>query len=73
MPDARGGLDDHPFTWQARRDGSIEIQWRGQAAGTVSGFAAAKLQRHLEVGDAAAQQKALAKATGNFKRGNERS
>ncbi|MEM6985396.1 MAG: hypothetical protein AAF499_02555 [Pseudomonadota bacterium] len=73
MPDARGGLADHPFTWQTRRDGSIAIQWRGQAARTVSGFAAAKLQRQLDAGDTAAQQQALAKATGKFKRGNERS
>jgi len=72
MSESRGGLDDNPFSWQTLRDGSIAIQWRGQAAGTLRGAAAEKLQRQLDRGDANAQQLALAKATGNFKRGNER-
>ena len=72
MSESRGGLDDNPFSWQTLRDGSIAITWRGQSAGTLRGAAAAKLQRQLDRGDANAQQLALAKATGNFKRGNER-
>ena len=48
------------------------VFWRGRRVFTATGSAAERLLARLEGIDADAQQMVLAKATGNFKRGNER-
>ena len=71
--DQRGVLlKERPFTYRSRRDGSVEILWKGRRATTLSGKIA---ERFLEVApseDEQGQQLLMAKATGNFKRGNQR-
>ena len=72
-PDQRGILlKERPFSYRPRRDGTVEILWKGRHASTLAGKIA---ERFLEVApteDEQGQQLLMAKATGNFKRGNER-
>ena len=60
------------FGWQATKDGRVRISWRGRVVTTLAGDAAARFVRQAEGADEDAVQALLARATGNFKRGNER-
>jgi hypothetical protein len=60
------------FGWQATKDGRVRITWRGRVVTTLAGAAAARFVRQAEGADEEAVQGLLARATGNFKRGNER-
>jgi hypothetical protein len=72
-PDQRGLLlKERPFSYRARRDGTVEILWKGRRATSLAGKVA---ERFLEVApteDEQGLQLLMAKATGKFKRGNER-
>jgi hypothetical protein len=65
------GLDNDPFTWQVTKDGRVLIARDGRRVAIVSGVAADRLRPRLESSPERAQQ-ALARATGNYRRGNER-
>lgn len=66
------GLDDDPFDWRVTKNGQLLVSRGGRVVTTIRGSAVAKLQGRLEqVGDDEAQH-LLARATGNYKRGNER-
>ncbi len=67
--DAEG--PDLGFTYRVRKSGEIEIRHRGCVAATLRGRAAADFLAEAETDFAAAQQ-AMARITGNYKRGNER-
>lgn len=56
------------FTYE-RRGGEVAIFHHGRRAASLRGAAAAKFLRKLESGD---PQQLMARATGNYKRGNER-
>jgi hypothetical protein len=60
------------FGWQATKDGRVRISWQGRVVTTLAGDAAARFVRQAEGADEDAVQALLARATGNFKRGNER-
>ena len=68
------GIDgDLGFTYRARRDGGVEVLHHGRLAATLR---AAKAQAFLaEIASAAHEdaQQLMARVTGNYKRGNERS
>lgn len=66
------GLDDDPFQWQLTADGKVLVSRGGRLVVTVSAARAARLRRVLEGGDEGAIQQALARVTGNYRRGNER-
>ena len=68
----RGGLDDHPFTLRESTDGRIHISWRGRRAATLKGAQAASFRKRIDGLDEPQRQLAMAKITGNFKRGDER-
>ena len=71
--DQRGVLlKERPFTYRSRRDGSVEILWKGRRATTLSGKIAERFLELAPTEDEEGQQLLVAKATGNFKRGNER-
>lgn len=70
--EADGALEGLGFDWRATRDGTVFVTWRGRTVRTFAGDEAARLLRRLEGADPGATQLALAKATRNFKRGNER-
>jgi len=54
------------------KDGRVRIFWQGRCVMTLGGERAAALRGELEGADFEAQQYALQRVTGNFKRGNER-
>lgn len=60
------------FGWQATKDGRVRITWQGKVVTTLAGAAAARFVRQAEGADEETVQGLLARATGNFKRGNER-
>jgi hypothetical protein len=72
-PDRRGVLlKEQPFTFRQRREGTVAIFWRRVPATVLTGKLA---ENFLAVSsDCTGQelQLLMAKATGNFKRGNEK-
>lgn len=65
------GLEDDPFTWQVTKDGRVLVSRGGRQIAIVAGAEADRLRPRLERSPDAAQQ-ALARVTGNYRRGNER-
>ena len=70
QPDDAEG-PDLGFTYRVRKSGEIEIRHRGCLATVLRGRAAVDFLAEAETGFAAAQG-AMARLTGNYKRGNER-
>ena len=60
------------FAWTRRKNGDVVITHHGRPASTVRGAAADKLIAALAGAAEQTGQHALARATGNYKRGNER-
>ena len=65
-------LEDDPFGWRAVSGGQILVSRGRRVVTTVRGRAAAALLARLEQADEATVQQLLARATGNYRRGNER-
>ena len=65
-------LNPDTFTYAVTKDGRIRISHQGRVVTTVAGQAADRLRARLEEASEEAAQQLLARATGNFKRGNER-
>lgn len=65
-------LQDDPFDYQATKSGQVRIFRSGQLVTVIAGAQAAKLLPKLERAGGDTQQQLLARATGNYKRGNER-
>lgn len=68
----RGGLEDLPFSLREGKDRQVLIFWRGQQVMILSGARAASFMSRLHGVDEEGRQLAMAKITGNFKRGNEK-
>ena len=60
-----------PFAYRPTKDGRVLISWRGRVVATLAAKRAARFLADVAVADDAAAQLLMAKATGNFKRGNE--
>jgi hypothetical protein len=65
-----GGLQDEPFSFRAQKDGTVRIAFHGTVVTTLAGKEAARFLARVDA-DPGAAQLLMAKATGNFKRGNE--
>ncbi len=63
---------DLGFTHVVRAGGEVEIRRSGRVAATLRGEAARRFLARVAATDAAGAQQAMARATGNYKRGNER-
>lgn len=72
--DKKGRLAEDPFTYQLAKNGSLLISHEGKMVVAVKGKDAERLSAKLTsaAGDSQQVQLLLAKATGNFKRGNEK-
>jgi len=70
--DKRQRLTEEPFDYQVTKDQKVLIYWRGKQIKILSGSEAEKFLAAIEGLDEVGIQLALAKVTGNFKRGNER-
>jgi hypothetical protein len=60
------------FTWSARKDGEIAISRDGRVVTVVRGSSAQRLAVRLVDATPDEIQHRLARATGNYRRGNER-
>lgn len=65
-------LADQPFSYQETKDGRLQLFSRGKLATTMKGKQATSLLLRLQSADSAQAQVLMAKATGQFKFGNER-
>jgi hypothetical protein len=65
------GLDDDPFGYRVTKDGRILVSRGGRLVVTVAGAKAERLIGMLGVSPVQ-DQELLARATGNYRRGNER-
>jgi len=73
MPaDAGDDTVDLGFTFVAKKDGSVVVHHRGKLATTLRGQAAAEFVDEVSGADLQSQQQLMARLTGNYKRGNER-
>lgn len=63
---------DLGFTWRARKSGDVEVLHHGRPAATLRGTKAAEFLADVEGGDEDAAQQLMARLTGNYRRGNER-
>ena len=73
--DKKGRLEEEPFAYQLMKNDMVQIRYEGKQVMTLKGKEAERLSAKLTAaeGDSKKVQLLLAKATGNFKRGNEKS
>jgi tRNA (guanine37-N1)-methyltransferase len=64
--------EEPPFSFQATKNGKVLISWNGRLVTTLADKDAQKFLARIEDADGEDAQLIMAKATGNFKRGNER-
>ena len=65
-------LSSQPFSYATRADGTVVIRYHTAPVTLLRGKAAARFMTRISTADPAAGQLLMARATGNFKRGNER-
>ncbi len=73
LMERKNPLDDEPFSYRETKDGRVFIAFRGRVVTTLAGAAARKFVSRVTGADSRQSQLAMAKATGHFKRGTERS
>lgn len=66
------GVVDDPFDWRVTKDGQVLVSRGGRVVTTVRGRSAERLAERLERAGEEEAQQLLARATGNYRRGNER-
>ncbi|GAA1775826.1 hypothetical protein [Agromyces lapidis] len=70
--DERGRLVTDPFDYRIAKDGAVIVSRGGRVVTTVGGRDAARLAASLQQAGDEQVQHLLARATGNYRRGNER-
>jgi hypothetical protein len=65
-------FDAEPFDWRVTADSKVLVSRGGRQVVVVAGAHGAKLAAQLETADGEQAQQLLARATGNYKRGNEK-
>jgi hypothetical protein len=66
-------LDETQFTFKSTKDGKLFVYWHGKHVRTYAGNEAEDILAEIEgSGSERDVQYALARVTGNFKRGNEK-
>jgi len=69
--DKRGLLEEEVFTYKITKDRKVFVSWRGKQVVTLAGRKAEDFISDISNADGAEAQLLMAKATGNFKHGNE--
>ena len=72
MSELPPGLADDPFEAHVTKSGQVRISRGGRVVVVVAGRDGAKLAAQLETADEVRTQHLLARATGNYRQGNER-
>jgi hypothetical protein len=70
--DERNRLIDDPFEYRVTKQGGVLVSRGGRVVMTVGGAAAVRLIAALQRADDSQAQHLLARASGNYRRGNER-
>lgn len=70
--DKRGKLEDEVFSYKINKDKKVFIYWYGKPVKTLNGNKAEDFIAEIEGVEGKKAQLIMAKATGNFKRGNEK-
>ncbi|WP_127793065.1 hypothetical protein [Agromyces sp. LHK192] len=70
--DERGRLEADPFDYRVTGAGAVIVSRGGRPVMTVGGRDAARLVAALQQADDGRTQHLLARASGNYRRGNER-
>lgn len=65
-------LEDAPFDYRKYKNGNVSISWKNKEVMILKDGNAKKFLADIEGADEFERQLAMAKITGNFKRGNER-
>lgn len=65
-------FEERPFSFRSTRDGRVFIAWGGREVKCLRGREAERFLAAVKGAALEAQQLAMARVTGNFKRGNER-
>ncbi len=68
----RARLNADPFSYRLTKDGRVRVDRGGRTVATVAGSKATRLAHRLAGAPPDAVQELLARATGNYRRGNER-
>ena len=63
---------DLGFTWQRMKNGEVRVLHHGKLASTLRGRDAEEFLAEADGADDAAMQQLMARLTGNYKHGNER-
>jgi len=65
-------FEAEPFTWRVTADARVLVGRGGKQVVVVAGARGARLAAQLATADDEQAQQLLARATGNYKRGNEK-
>jgi hypothetical protein len=71
--DKRGKLKEQPFTFRATKEGRVFIHWHGKQVMILKGSTADKFREAMTKSTPEQAQLIMARITGHFKHGNERS
>ena len=71
--DKRGKLKEEPFTFRITKEGKVFIHWHGKQVMILKGSAADKFKGAITNAGSEQIQLIMARVTGHFKHGNERS
>ena len=71
--DKRNKLDEEPFAYKVSKDNKILIYWHGKQVTILNEKESNKFLAQIKNADTKGIQLIMAKATGNFKHGNEKS
>lgn len=71
--DPATSLADEPFSYRTSKDGVVFVSWRGRQVTILRGDKAEAFLKRVAGLDPSKQQLAMARVTGNVKRGTERS
>ena len=69
--DKRNRLDEEPFSYKVSKDNKVFIYWGGKLVTILKEKESSKFLVRIENTDVKSGQLIMAKATGNFKHGNE--
>ena len=70
--DQRNRLDDDVFSYRITKDGVVHISWQNKPVKTLKGRPAQQFVAKIVDLEGKQAQLLMARATGNFKHGNER-
>jgi hypothetical protein len=70
--DKRNKLEEEVFSYRVTKDDKVFIFWQGKQVMILRGKESEKFLSKISTADAIEAQLAMAKITGNFKRGNEK-